>query len=101
VNEMRGFKNLQQRTRHLRAKVKAWNDRFVLDTGDGGGANDSGSWLHDCGEGPTRKVEIGKLSTEADGLATAGATGFNTAGFRSLALELKAQGKPLSDTGVA
>lgn len=98
---MRGKKNVQQQTRHLREKVGQWYTRFLRDTGDGGGAGDSGSWLHDCGEGPIRKIEIPKLAVAANNLASVGATGANQAGYRSLAFELKTMGAPLSDTGVA
>src|SRR5262245_17607860 len=95
-------KNVQQMTLQLRAKVKTWHNLFLLDTGDGGGANDSGSWLHDSGTAaPIRKIEIPKLAVEANGLVARGATGSNQAGFRQLATELKAMGAPLSDTGVA
>ena len=93
---MRGKKNLQQQIRHLREKVKAWYDKFLLDTGDGGGNADSTGTA-----APIRKVELPKLAVEANNFVTLGATGGNTAGFRQLATELKTMGAPISDTGAA
>lgn len=100
---MRGMKNAQQQTRHLREKVGQWYAEFLVSAAatDTGGVADSGSFLHDSGRGPTRKLELPKLANHADNLATQGISGFNTAGFRQLALELKAMGAPLSDTGIA
>ena len=100
---MRGVKNVPQRARFLREKVRQWYAQYLIVAAatDTGGIADTGSWLHDSGQGPFRKIEIPKLATEANGLAALGVTGFNTAGFRSLALELKAMGCPISDTGLA
>jgi hypothetical protein len=103
VTEMRGSKNAQQQARHLRDKAGVWYSEFLVSAAatDTGGVADSGSFLHDSGRGPTRKLEIPKLANHANNLAAQGVSGFNTAGFRQLALELKAMGAPLSDTGVA
>jgi hypothetical protein len=58
-------------------------------------------FLHDSGRGVTRKAELTKLANAANNLAALGISGQNTAGYRSLVLELKQMGSPPSDTGLA
>jgi hypothetical protein len=100
---MRGLKNIQQRTRHLREQVRLWFAEYqaLAPFTDTGAVADSGSFIHDSGRGATRKAELPKLALAADGLVALGATGSNQAGFRQLATELKTMGAPLADTGVA
>jgi hypothetical protein len=100
---MRRVLNAQGRTRRLRQQVADWYAEYLAlaPATDTGGVADSGSFIHDSGRGATRKAELPKLALAADGLAALGVNGVNTAGFRSLALELKTMGAPLSDTGAA
>jgi len=99
---MGDIKKVPAQVLDLRRETLGWYQRFLLDTGDGGGNGDSGSWLHDSGSAaPFRKIELPRLAACAMGLSGKGATSIGSAGFRSLALELEAMGAPLSDTGVA